>query len=227
MTLCRTKIFRCMTNRNIIILVSILAIAVSIFFGCSHREKVIIPPKMDLRSYGTVGIIDFASTAKKDLRPYVTQRYIQALQTAQPGVRVLELGESEQVLQKLKLDKINPDAVRAIGKAYHVDVLIFGQLAVSEPKPNFRLSSTWESMQARADVEASLLTKLWETKSGATLWTRSSRRTQNVASIKADTGGNISLGATDPEDTYGKLVPTLVHDNTTDFRSTYEYRKVK
>ena len=42
-------------------------------------------------------------------------------------------------------------AIKAIGSAYHVDVLVFGQLSVSDPKPNIRLSSTWESMQAGAD----------------------------------------------------------------------------
>lgn len=224
---CHAKIFGCMANRNIFILVFILAIVVSSFFGCSQREKVLIPPRMDLRSHGTVGIIDFSSGEKTELQEYVTQRYIQALQAAQPGVKVLELGANDRVLKKIKSERLDPDAVRDIGSAYHVDVLLFGQLTVSEPKANVRLSSTWESMQAGADIEASLMTKLWETNSGATLWTRSSRRTQNVAGLRADTGGNISFGATDPEDAYGELVPTLVYDNTIDFRSTYEYRKVK
>ena len=114
-----------------------------------------------------------------------------------------------------------------IGDAYHVDALLFGQLTVTDPKPSVRISSTWESMQASADIDASLLTKLWETGSGVTLWTRSSRRTENVAGLKADTGGNITFGATDPEEAYGKLVPILVYDNTRDFRSSFEYRTVK
>ena len=227
MTTRQTTFFGCRTNRNVVMMVSILAIMVSIFFSCSHREKVTIPPRMDLRPYGTVGIIDFSSGAKTELQQYATQRYIQALQAAQPGVKVLELGANERVLKKVKSERLDPDAVRAIGSAYHVDVLLSGQLTVSEPKANVRLSSTWESMQAGADIDASLLTKLWETDSGATLWTRSSRRTESVASLKADTGGNITFGATDPEDAYGKLVPILVYDNTRDFRSSYEYRKVK
>ena len=71
------------------------------------------------------------------------------------------------------------------------------------------------------------MTKLWETDSGVTLWTKSSSSSESVARIKADTSGNISFGASDPKDTYGKIVPTLVYANTTDFRSRYEYRKVK
>ena len=118
-------------------------------------------------------------------------------------------------------------AIKAIGSAYHVDVLVFGQLSVSDPKPNVRLSSTWESIKAGADIEAILMTKLWETDSGITLWTKSTRRTESVARLKADTSGNIKFGASDPKDAYSKLVPNLVYANTTDFRSSYEYRRVK
>jgi hypothetical protein len=82
-------------------------------------------------------------------------------------------------------------------------------------------------MRAGADIEASLMAKLWDTDSGATLWTKSSGRTETVASLNADTGGNISFGASDPKDSYGKLVPNLVWDNTHDFRSHYEWQKVK
>jgi hypothetical protein len=142
-------------------------------------------------------------------------------------VKILELGGKEQVLKKVGRVELNPEAVRAIGAAYHVDVLVFGQLSVSDPKPNVRLSSTWESLKVGADIEGSLMTKLWETDSGVTLWTNSSSRRKSVARLRADTGGNVKFGASDPKDSYGRLVPELVYANTTDFRSSYEYRKVK
>jgi len=207
--------------------ISILAISIFILAGCSHTEKILIPPNMDLRPYGTIGIIEFSANAKRDLKQFATQEYIQTVQAAQPGVRILELGGKDRLLKKVGQRQLDPAAVRAIGSAYRVDVLVYGQLSVSEPKANVRLSSTWESMQAGADIEASLMTKLWETDSGVTLWTKSSSTSESVARIKADTSGNISFGATDPEHTYSKLVPRLVHANTTDFRSRYEYRKVK
>ena len=204
-----------------------LVMGVGILFACSHTEKVLIPPRMDLRSRGTVGIIDFSAGAADDLRRFVTQEYIQTVQAAQPGVRILELGAETQVLAKVGRERLDPAAIRAIGNAYRVDVLMFGQLTVSDPKPNVRLSSTWESMQAGADIEASLLTKLWETDSGVTLWTNASRRTETVAHLSADTDGNVSFGAADPQDRYSKLVPHLVYANTRDFRSHWEYRKVE
>jgi hypothetical protein len=208
-------------------LATVLAITIPFFAGCSHTEKILIPPKMDLRPYGIVGIIEFSTNAETELKQFATQEYIQAVQQAQPGVRMLELGGKEQVLKKVGKGQLDPEAVRAIGAAYHVDILVFGQLAVSDPKPNVRLSSTWESLKVGADIEASLMTKLWETDSGVTLWTNSSSRWKSVARLKADTGGNIKFGASDPKGAYSELVPNLVYANTTDFRSSYEYRRVK
>jgi hypothetical protein len=208
-------------------LAACLAILIPIFSGCSHTEKVLIPPKMDLRPYGTVGIIEFSVNAENDLKQSTTQEYIQTVQSAQPGVRILELGGKERVLKKVGKSELDPEAVKAIGSAYHVDVLVYGQLSVSDPKPNLSLSSTWESLQAGADIEAFLMTKLWETGSGATLWTKSSRTRESVASFAADTSGNINIEASDPKDSYTNLVSNLVYANTMDLRSSYEYRKVK
>lgn len=215
------------TKSNYVVLISVLAIIIPIFAGCSHREKILIPPRMDLRPYGIVGIIEFSTNAERDLKQFATQEYMHNIQAAQPGVRILELGAKEQVLKKVGRTALDPEAVRAIGAAYHIDVLVFGQLDVSDPKPNVRLSSTWESLKVGADIEASLMTKLWETDSGVTLWTNSSSRRKSVARLRADTGGNVRFGASDPKDSYGRLVPELVYANTTDFRSSYEYRRVK
>ncbi len=209
------------------LLLLVLAVGTLLFGGCSHREKVTIPPRMDLRSYGTVGVIDFNTGTDQELKQYVTQEFIQTLYAAQPGVRVLELGQESQVLKKVGQPRLDPVSIRAIGEVYRVDVLIYGEMTVSEPKTNVRLSSTWQAMQVGANVEGSLMTKIWETDSGATLWTKSSRRKESVANLKADTGGNFDFGANDPAETHGKLVPNLVYANTSDFRSRYEYRRVK
>ena len=204
-----------------------LSISLSILVGCSHTEKVRVPPKVDLKAYRTIGVIDFAITADIDLREYVTQHYIQTVQSAQPGVRLLELGTEEHVLISVSRKKLDLAAIKSIGSAYKVDALIFGHFSASEPKPNVRLSSTWESVHAGAIVEASLLSKLWETDSGVTLWSNTTKRKEPVASLKADTSGNIEFGASDPKETYGNLVPELVFANTTDFRAYYVRRKVK
>ena len=216
-----------MVNSNRNTLLAILLIYLPIIFSCAHKEKVLVPPRIDLKTYTAIGVIEFSSTPRDDMRGYVTQNYIQTVQSAQPGVRFLELGSEEQVLSKIKRKNLDPDAIRAIGRAYNVDALIFGNFTTNEPKPTFRLSSSWQSIQAGAVVNASLSAKIWETESGVTLWTNSTARKKEVANLQANTNGDFKLGASDPQEAYGQLVPEMIHANTADFRSHYEYRKVR
>ena len=219
--------FQHYTKLNFRTIAVILSLSLSILFGCSHTEKVRVTPRIDLKAYKTIGVIDFSITAESDLREYVTQNYIQNVQSAQPGVRLLELGTKDHVLTTVGRKQLDLAAIKSIGSSYNVDALIFGHFSASEPKPNVRLSSTWRSMHAGAVIEASLISKLWETDSGVILWTNSTLRKEPVASLKADTSGNIEFGAADPKEAYGNLVPELVYANTIDFRPYYIYRKVK
>ncbi len=205
----------------------LFSLGLSILAGCSHTEKVRMPPRVDLKAYRTIGVIDFSITAESGLRQYVTQQYIQTIQSAQPGLRILELGTKEHVLTTVSRKKLDLAAIKSIGSTYNVDALISGHFSASEPTPNVRLSSTWESLQAGAVIEASLLSKLWETESGVTLWSNSTMRRESIAGLKADTSGNFEFGASDPREVYGTLVPELVFANTTDFRPYYISRKVK
>jgi hypothetical protein len=225
----KSKILNCHPSRKSSwkSIAAILLICLPILFACSHTQKILVPPRIDLKTYKAIGVIDFSSAAKSDLCEYVTQNYIQTVQSAQPGVRFLELGSKEHVLAHVSRKELDLEAIKSIGGAYHVDALIFGQFSATDPKPHVRLSSTWQSMQASAVVEASLITKIWETDSGVILWTNSTARKKKVAGLYANTNGNIKFGASDPEEAYGHLVPELVYANTADFRSYYEYRKVR
>ena len=69
----------------------------SILFGCSHTEKVRVPPRVELKTYRTIGVIEFSTNAEDTLKPYVTQNFIQNIQSAQPGTRILELGDEGQL----------------------------------------------------------------------------------------------------------------------------------
>jgi hypothetical protein len=198
-----------------------------ILLACSHTEKVLVPPRIDLKTYKAVGIINFSSTPRDDLREYVTQNYIQSVQSAQPGVRFLELGNKQRVLTKISRQELDLDAIKSIGGVYQVDALIFGHFSASNPRPDVKVSSSWQSLRAGAVVEASLITKIWETESGVVLWTNSTARKKKVAGLHADASGNVEFGASDPAEAYGHLVPELVYANTADFRSRYEYRRVK
>lgn len=212
---------------NLKIMAAFLGIGFSMFSGCSHTDQILIPPQMDLAPYRIIGVIEFSSNREAELKQYVTQNYLQTIQNAQPEVRFLELGSRDLVLSKVSRRQLDYESIKLIGRLYNVDAIIFGNLNLSEPKPKVSLSSTWQSMKAGADVEASLITKLWETDSGAMRWTNSTQGKDSVARLSASTSGNFHFGATDPEEAYGKLIPQLVYANTADFRSRYETRRVK
>ena len=215
------------SNINYVDLIMVLVISLAILFGCSHTEKVLIPPRVELKTYPIIGVIEFSTNAEDTLKPYVTQNFIQNVESAQPGTRILELGGREQLLRAMGHSQLNPETIRSIGKKYNVDAVILGHLQVSEIKPKVNVFADARSLNAKAYIEAALSTRILETDSGATLWTRATTGKTQVARISLMEHGAISFGVSDPKEKYGQLVPELVYVNTTDFRSRYEYRRVK
>jgi hypothetical protein len=196
-------------------------------FGCTHTEKVRVPPRVELKTYRTIGVIEFSTNAEHTLKPYVTQNFIQNIQSAQPGTRILELGDEEQILRSLGHSKLDPETIQSIGRKYNVDALILGHFEVSEIKPKINVYTAAKTLNANAYIEAALRTRILETNSGATFWTRANSAKTQVAKIYLTDRGALSFGVSDPREKYGKLVPHLVYVNTSDFRSRYEYRTVK
>jgi hypothetical protein len=177
-----------------------------------------MPARVDLQAFQRIGIVEFKSNAKGDLRSFASHEFIEKMQASQPGVPVLELGSEELVLQAIGRDKIDSDAIQAVGKRYNVDAVIIGNLEVTDVKPKVNVAQVLTSLDVQADVEAALTTRLLEAGSGATLWTRSSRWKQTVGHAGVDKQGGIHFGAKDPEEAYGSLVYSLVDDITQDFR---------
>ena len=204
-----------------------LIATVTMFCGCTHTEKVQVPPRVELKTYRTIGVIEFSTNAEDTLKPYVTQNFIENIQSAQPGTRILELGDEDQLLRSMGQSKLNLETIQSIGRTYGVDALIVGYLEVSEIKPKINIYAPAKTLNAKAYIEAALRTRILETDSGATFWTRATSARTHVAKIYVTDRGALSFGVSDPREKYGKLVPHLVYDNTSDFRSQYEYRKVK
>jgi len=205
----------------------IILTAFVMLYGCSHTEKVLLPPKVELKAYRNIGVIEFSTNAEHNLRQYVTQNFIQNVQSAQPGTRVLELGSEDHVLKSLKCRELDLKTIKSIGDEYNVDALILGHLQISEIKPNVKIFSASQAVRAHVYVEAALRTKILETDSGATLWTKANAEKMSVAKLNLATAGSFGFSASDPKEKYGKLVPGLVYANTSDFRSRYVYKKVK
>jgi hypothetical protein len=204
-----------------------LAATVTMLFACSHTEKVRVAPRVELNTYRTIGVIEFSTNAEDTLKPYVTQNFIENIQSAQPGTRILELGNQDRLLRSMGHSKLDLETIQTIGRKYGVDALILGHLEVSEIKPKINLYTAAKTLNAKAYIEAALRTRILETDSGATFWTRATSARTHVAKIYVTDRGALSFGVSDPREKYGKLVPHLVYDNTSDFRWQYEYRRVK
>ncbi len=181
-----------------------------------------VPPRVDLAEYRTIGIVEFASNQQGPLPRYTSEQFLAAIQSSQPGVRVVELGPENQVLNDIGHHSLDFRAIREIGAKYGVDAVFTGRLDLSQLKPKVNLSNPLASLKVRADVEASLVARVLETQSGATAWTGSSSGTAPVASAGINQLGRGVLSASSPEDAYGELVNGLVQDVTGDFRGYYE-----
>ena len=207
----------------------ILLMAFAYIVGCSSspspkKVKIEVPPVVNLGELGVIGVIEFASNAEGDVQQYVTQQFIQTVQSAQPGVRLLELGSEAQILKLVGHTQLNFEAIRSIGAKYKVDALFYGNFIVSDIKPQVNFSSSFSTMRAQAYVEGKLNNKLFETASGATVWTHLASDRQPVAKLRLIKNGSINVGVTDPEEKYGQLVDGLVAYNTKDFWPSYVYR---
>jgi hypothetical protein len=206
----------------------ILRCALAVFFiaalGCAAKQTFLIPPKVDLNAYQTIGVIEFSSNARGNLQQFASQQFLHTIQSSQPGIRILELGHKEQVLRSVQHAELDLEAIKSLGEKYHVDALFTGHVDVSDVKPNIQLTSLLTSLHVQADVKASLTAKLYETRLGATLWTDSARTSQTVGHVGIYPDRPVEFGARNPEDAYGQLVDTLVYRIARDFRVRYERR---
>jgi hypothetical protein len=182
----------------------------------------VVPPRVDLGSYNPIGLIELSSNAKGNLQQFATQKLVETVQSAQPGTRILELGKREPILRAIEHDELDFEAIRTIGERYQVDSVLVGGLEVTDVKPKVRVSTFLTSMSARAEVAATMSVRLVETASGATVWSSSARGQESVAHVSIVSRGPADFGASDPESAYGRLVQTLVHQVTRDFRARYE-----
>jgi hypothetical protein len=189
--------------------------------GCSKRVMVAVPPSMDLQVFEAIGMVEFTSNSEGNLDQFASQKFLEAVQASQPGVRVIELGDHEVLLESVGHDQMNYEAIKAIGDKYELDAIIVGKMEVTDVKPRVSLQNIVTSLSASADVDAALTARLYETGRGATLWTSSAKQTATVASVGLSSARHVRFDATDPENAYGELVNGLVYTLTDDFRVHY------
>jgi len=199
------------------------AIAAALALGCSTPQpKVRIPPRIDLSRLGTLGLVEFASPGAEQTGATATREFLAALQSAQPGTPVLELGDERHVLAELGRPTLDADAVRAIAEKYRVDAVIVGKFDSQRvsPKVAFDPSSVFAS--ASAELEGALDARILDTRTGATVWSTTARARAEIAGVQITDRGISNLGASPPDDARDRLVTRLVHKATADFWAHWE-----
>jgi hypothetical protein len=200
------------------LVVSLLAL------GCAHTVVVEIPPKIDLQPYKTIGIVEFASNSREDLNRIATQKFMGSIQKAQPQVRFLELGPEDQLVKKLGRNTLDIEAIKEIEKKYGVSSVFTGSFEISNVRPKVSIGADLSSLRASAIVNISMVSRHWETGSGATIWSNSRQGRWKVAGIHSNSQ-DISFSMNAPEDQYGRYLEELAFAVTDNFRPHYVKRK--
>ncbi len=219
----RQETFRCVPSAGTCLLLALTLLA----GGCASTRtiEVELPPRVDLQS-ATIGMISFTAVPADKLSQATTQRFMAAIQAAQPGVRFIELGPMDSLLRSVDRARIDPETIQIIGQHYKVASVFTGNYEISDAKPQVSIDKDLSSVRASARVRIDMAARLWDTRDGATVWTHSRSGDWPVAGLRLESGRPVSVSVTDPEERYGEFMKQLVHAITGDYRPQYETRRV-
>jgi hypothetical protein len=194
-------------------------------WGCSHTVLVTVPPRMELKGYGTLGVIEFSSNSGLG-SARATQQLQEQIQSAQPGTRFIELGSRETVLAAVGRNQLDADAAKRIGKKYGVGAVFLGEIAYADPKTDVRVNDLAKlDAGLRTEVRGDISARLVETASGASVWSNSGWVRRQLGRLNvSENGVSGSMSKSDPRE---EMVPALVYQLTYDFRPTTERRPAK
>lgn len=202
-------------------------LSLAALWGCSSTVLVPVPPRMELKDYATLGVVEFSSNHVAAVNARATREFQARIHAAQPGTRLLELGTREAVLAAVGSRQLDADALKRIGAKYSVDAVFLGEIAYSEPKTNIKVTdfSRLEG-SARTEVRGDISSRLVETRTGAAVWSSSAWATRQVGRVEvsAEQGVSTTMRNSDARD---DMVPALVFHLTQDFRPTTVRQKAK
>ncbi len=204
-----------------------LLLSLALSWGCSSTVLVPVPPRMDLKSYGTLGIVEFASNADAAINVHAARKFQEQIQAAQPGTPFLNLGTREAVLAAIGARQLDVDTLKRIGEKYGVDAVFVGDITYSEPTTDINVGDlTRLEGGVRTEVRGDISSSLMETRTGASVWSSSAwaKRQTGRLSVSAEQG--VSGGMSNENPRY-EMVSTLVYHLTQDFRPTSVRRRVK
>ncbi len=202
-----------------------LALAALFAASCAARAPAeYVPPRLDLARYSTLGIVEFGGRGAKGLGEPATREFMSAVHAAQPGTPLLELGSFARAFPGSSRDALDPEAVRALAARTHVDVIVLGEVIEEKASPRVSIDPAYGTASASAKLSTSLVVRMLDGVSGATVWSASSRRNISLAGIDLTTVGVRHVGATPAEEARAILIRDLVSDVTFDLRPRWVQR---
>lgn len=204
----------------------VLLLTVTLVACGGKKVTMEIPPQINLATMGTIGVVAFDVQSDENLPGDITLKFIQHLQSAQPGVPILELGGQANILREVGFGALDTDAVKAIGKKYGIDSLLTGTLEVTQSYPDVKVGQNLTSMSAASYVRGNLNARLRLTRTGATVWSNGAHGKWKLAGLNLASGHLSSIGMNNVEDTYKKMLQELARVGTADFRKSYETRQI-
>jgi hypothetical protein len=181
---------------------------------------------MDLKGYGTLGIVEFASNSDPAINSRATREFQAQIHAAQPGTRLVELG-SREALFGAGGRPPDVEMLRKIGAKYGVDAIFLGDITYSDPITNVKIGDLSKLEGGmHTEVRGDMSARLVETRTGASVWSSSSwaRRQVNRVSISSQQGISGSTGNANPQ---AEMLPALIVNLTHDFRPTSVRQQVK
>ena len=204
-----------------------LLLSAVLSWSCSNTVVVPVPPRLDLQSYGTLGIVEFTSNSAPAINGHATREFQAHVHAAQPGTRIVELGTREELLAAVGARQLDAAALRRIGDKYGVNAIFIGNIAYSDPRTNVKVNDANKlEGGVRIDVRGDISSRLVETRSGANVWSSSAwaQRPLGSVSMSAEYGVSGGMRAGNARE---EMVPTLVRHLTQDFRPSSVRQQVK
>ena len=152
-----------------ILICSFLLLAV---FSCGGsrrpvRQRVLLPPTLNLVPYHNVGLFQFSvENAKGNLHEFATQRFEEYVLAAQTGIEMREFTSTD-----------SSRVFSAAADSNGCPVAFFGHLKISNVKPRGGLTAGLAPV-LRASVTVELSVWLMNTRTGGVMWRRSSASTR-------------------------------------------------
>jgi hypothetical protein len=190
----------------------------AVLWGCSRTVLVTVPPRIDLGSYGTLGLIEFSSNATAAINAYATRQFQEHIHAAQPGTRIVELGNRDTVLAAVGARQLDVGALQRIGEKYGVAAVFLGEITYSEPRTDVKLSDVTKlEGGVRTEVRGDISSRLVETRTGASVWSSGAWAKRQIGRVDVSAEQGVSATMRD-SDARQEMVPALIHHLTQDFR---------